>query len=51
MLLARVLVYPANLACDKLRLTDENERSVVRMLVNTTLWTTFGVVVVLAFVR
>ena len=42
----RVLAYPANVACDLLGLSDENERSVVRMLVNTLLWTTLGVIAV-----
>lgn len=49
MSLIHLLAYPANFACDKLGVTDKNERSVVRMLVNTTLWTTIGVVLVLIF--
>jgi hypothetical protein len=44
--LFRVVSYPANLICDSLRIVNENERSVVRMLVNTLIWTTIGVVVV-----
>lgn len=43
---ARALAYPANLVCDSLRIVNENERSVVRMLVNTLIWTTLGVVAV-----
>jgi hypothetical protein len=43
---ARAVVYPANLVCDSLHIVNENERSVVRMLVNTLLWTTIGVVLV-----
>jgi hypothetical protein len=42
----RVLTYPANLVCDNLHIMDENERSVVRMLVNALIWTTLGVIVV-----
>jgi hypothetical protein len=42
----RALAYPANFVCDSLRIVNENERSVVRMLVNTLIWTTIGVVVV-----
>ncbi|HEX3971818.1 MAG TPA: hypothetical protein VHX19_10870 [Stellaceae bacterium] len=42
----RALAYPANLVCDNLHISDENERSVVRMLVNALIWTTLGVVVV-----
>lgn len=41
----RALAYPANLVCDSLRVANESERSVVRMLVNTLIWTTIGVVV------
>jgi hypothetical protein len=43
----RALAYPANLVCDNLHIANENERSVVRMLVNTLIWTTLGVVVVI----
>jgi hypothetical protein len=41
------LAYPANLVCDRLHVADENERSIIRMLVNTLIWTTLGVVVVI----
>lgn len=44
---ARALAYPANRVCDNLRIVNENERSVVRMLINTLIWTTLGVVVVI----
>jgi len=44
--LFRLLMLPANKICDRLSLTDENERGVVRMLVNTLFWTTIGVFVV-----
>ena len=43
----RALTYPANRVCDSLHIVNENERSVVRMLVNTLIWTTLGVVVVI----
>lgn len=46
-LLLRALVYPANRVCDGLHIVNENERSVVRMLVNTLIWTTLGVVIVI----
>lgn len=46
-LFVRALAYPANLVCDNLHIANENERSVVRMLVNTLIWTTLGVVVVI----
>jgi hypothetical protein len=39
----RLLMRPANAVCDALGLTDENERGVVRMLVNMLLWTVIGV--------
>jgi hypothetical protein len=42
----RTLAYPANLVCDNLHIESENERSVVRMLVNALIWTTLGVLVV-----
>lgn len=44
--LVRALAYPANLVCDNLHIANENERSVVRMLVNTLIWTTLGVALV-----
>lgn len=37
-----LLMLPSNRVCDALHMTDENERGMVRMLVNTTLWTTIG---------
>ena len=46
----RALAYPANLVCDNLHIANENERSVVRMLVNTLIWTTLGVVVVMCVI-
>lgn len=46
MTLFKLLMYPANAACDALDLADENERGVVRMLVNALIWTTLGVTVV-----
>jgi hypothetical protein len=36
----RLLMLPSNAVCDALKITDENERSMVRMLVNTLLWLT-----------
>ncbi|MGH6742525.1 MAG: hypothetical protein ACREDY_26435 [Bradyrhizobium sp.] len=41
----RILMWPANAACDRLGLEDENERGMVRMLVNTLLWTAIGVTI------
>jgi hypothetical protein len=41
-----LLMLPANKVCDRLGLIDENERGVVRMLVNTLFWTTAGVLAV-----
>lgn len=42
MTLLRLLMAPANACCDRLGLVDENERGVVRMLVNALIWTTVG---------
>lgn len=36
----RLLMLPSNLVCDRLGLTDEHERGMVRMLVNTLIWIT-----------
>jgi len=44
----KLLMWPSNLACDRLGLVDENERGMVRMLVNTVLWTTIGAIVLSA---
>jgi hypothetical protein len=41
----RLLMWPSNAVCDALHMTDENERGMVRMLVNTTLWLTIGITV------
>jgi hypothetical protein len=41
-------MWPANAVCDALQMTDENERGMVRMLVNTTLWLTVGITVLTA---
>jgi hypothetical protein len=38
----RLFMLPANRVCDLIGLTDEHERGMVRMLVNTLLWTTIG---------
>jgi len=43
-----LLMWPANAACNRLGLTDEQERGMVRMLVNTLLWTTIGAGVLFA---
>jgi hypothetical protein len=40
--LFQILALPANAVCDSLRLTDEHDRGMVRMLVNTLIWTTVG---------
>ena len=42
-----LLMRPANAVCDALGMTDEHERGMVRMLVNTLLWTTVCVTVLL----
>ncbi|MBS0273371.1 MAG: hypothetical protein JSR55_03005 [Proteobacteria bacterium] len=42
MKLLDLLMRPANVCCDRLGLVDENERGVVRMLVNALLWTIIG---------
>jgi len=42
----RLIAGPSNFACDLLGVSDENERAVVRMLVNALLWTTLGVIAV-----
>jgi hypothetical protein len=36
----RLLMLPSNAVCDRLKITDEHERGMVRMLVNTFLWLT-----------
>jgi len=38
----RLLMLPANAVCDAIGMTDEHERGMIRMLVNTLLWTTIG---------
>ncbi len=40
----RLIMLPANRVCDALGLVDEHERGMVRMLVNTLLWTTLGAI-------
>ncbi|HKD46987.1 MAG TPA: hypothetical protein VKB67_04835 [Rhizomicrobium sp.] len=40
------LMYPSNVLCDKLHVSGEAERGVVRMLINTLFWTTLGVILV-----
>ena len=42
MILFQILMWPSNFACDLLGLKDEDERGMLRMLVNTLLWTTIG---------
>jgi hypothetical protein len=39
----RLIMLPSNAICDALGMTDEHERGMVRMLVNTLLWTTLCV--------
>lgn len=41
----RMLMLPSNAVCDLLKLEDEHERGMVRMLVNTLLWTTVLIVI------
>ena len=47
MTLLQLLMTPSNAVCDLLGMTDEHERGMVRMLVNTLLWTTICVAVML----
>ena len=44
----RLLLLPSNLVCDAMNIRDENERGMVRMLVNTVLWMTLGVIILAA---
>jgi hypothetical protein len=39
----RLLMLPSNAICDHFRITDEHERGLVRMLINTLLWLTIFV--------
>jgi hypothetical protein len=43
---ARVFLWPGNKACDALGVEQSEFRDLVRMLVNSLVWTTLGVVVV-----
>jgi hypothetical protein len=43
----RLIPLPSNAICDALGMIDEQERGMVRMLVNTLLWTTLCVTAVL----
>lgn len=36
----RLLMWPSNAVADALKITDEHERGMIRMLVNTLLWLT-----------
>ena len=47
MTMLRILMLPSNVVCDLLRMTDAHERGMVRMLVNTLIWTTLCVTVML----
>lgn len=40
-------MMPSNMVCDLLRMTDPHERGMVRMLVNTLIWTTLCVTLML----
>lgn len=42
MTIFRWLMAPANAMCDALHVADEHERGMIRMLVNTLIWTTIG---------
>lgn len=42
MTVLQALMWPSNAVCDRLGLVDEHERGMVRMLVNTLLWTSIG---------
>lgn len=41
----RLLMLPSNLVCDRLKITDEHERGMVRMLVNMLIWITILITV------
>jgi hypothetical protein len=41
-------MWPANAVCDALNMTDEAERGLVRMLVNSLIWMTGGIAIVSA---
>lgn len=43
----RLFMLPSNAICDAMGIVDEHERGMVRMLVNTLLWTTVCVTVAL----
>lgn len=45
MILVELLLWPANLVCDHLGLTDQHERGMMRMLVNMCLISGLSVVV------
>ena len=47
MTMLRILMMPSNRVCDLLGMTDAHERGMVRMLVNTLIWTTLCVTVML----
>jgi hypothetical protein len=47
MTMLQLLMKPSNKVCDLLRMTDAHERGMVRMLVNTLIWTTFCVTLML----
>jgi hypothetical protein len=48
----RLLMLPSNAVCDFFHVTDEHERGMVRMLVNTLLWMTIiATVITLVWVR
>ena len=40
----RLIMWPANAVCDAIRVDDENERGMVRMLVNMMLLTVVSVI-------
>jgi hypothetical protein len=40
----RLIMWPANAVCDAMRIHDENERGVVRMLVNMMMLTAVSVI-------
>ena len=44
----RLMMLPSNVVCDHFKITDEHERGMVRMLVNTLLWMTIIAVILCA---
>lgn len=46
--LARIFLFPGEFVCDALHATAEDDRTMIRMLVNMLVWNLLGVLVVIA---